>query len=78
MQARVNGARAWRRRFPEAAGEEARPGFAATETRPEEGLETVVVYAVPEIVRNCGEFGIGIPGIDSELDFINDFHPIGA
>ena len=48
-RARANGARAWRRRFSEAAGEETWPCFEAAETGPEEGLRTVVVYAVPGI-----------------------------
>ena len=46
-RARTNGARAWRRRFSEAAGEETWPCVEAAETRPEEGLKWIVVYAVP-------------------------------
>src|SRR5208337_3123008 len=46
-RARANGARTWRRGFSAAAGEESWPSLAATETWSQEGLETVVVYAVP-------------------------------
>ena len=51
--ARANRTHAWRRRFSAAVGEESWPGLAVPETRSQEGLETVVVHAVPCWPAGC-------------------------